>query len=66
VIRKTLKRVVRKKILAATKAKAARAIRRSKTANAVDEVRRPKWAASNFNFYKVETTASAFLERLGK
>ena len=59
VIRKTLKRVVRKRIAVAAKAAAraakaaARAARRHKTANAVDEVRRPKWVASNFNFYKV-------------
>ena len=50
-IRKTLKRVVRKRILVA-KAATKAAARRHKTANVVDEVRRPKWAASNFNFYK--------------
>jgi hypothetical protein len=54
--RKTLKRVVRKRIIVAAKAVAkavARAARRHRRVSAVDEVRSPKWAASNFNFYKV-------------
>jgi hypothetical protein len=51
-IRKTLKRVVRKRILVA-KAEAKAAARRHKTANAVDEVRRPKWAADNKYYFRV-------------
>ena len=53
VVRKTLKRILVAKLVVAKAAKAAKAIRRSKTANVVDEVRRPKWAESNLTFTKL-------------
>ncbi len=49
VVRKTVKRI----LVAKAAAKAAKAIRRSKTANAVDEVRRPKWAADNKDYFRI-------------
>ena len=55
VVRKTVKRIlVAKAVVAkAVVAKAAKAVRRHKTANAVDEVRRPNWATDNKDYFRI-------------
>jgi hypothetical protein len=53
VARKTLKRILVAKLVVAKAAKAAKAIRRSKIANAVGEVRSPKWAADNKDYFRI-------------